>query len=77
MPVGKGSLLRASKLQENEVKEEPEKVAKKSKTPATEKKVSAKKPVVTASVITASDSIHEKKFEAISKITCELPTYLL
>lgn len=33
--------------------------------------------VAAASVITGSDSLHEKKFEAISKITCELPTYLL
>ena len=32
--------------------------------------------VVAASVI-SSDDIHEKKFEAVSHIYCELPTYLL
>ena len=44
----------------------------------TVKKAPAKKPetVVAASVI-SSDDIHEKKFEAVSRIYCELPTYLL
>ena len=32
--------------------------------------------VIAASVI-SSDDIHEKKFEAVSRIYCELPTYLL
>lgn len=45
------------------------------------KKAPAKSParkdtVVAASVI-SSDDIHEKKFEAVSRIYCELPTYLL
>ena len=69
------------------VKTVPEKTAKTAKAapkkkaaPAkkTVKKVPAKKPetVVAASVI-SSDDIHEKKFEAVSRIYCELPTYLL
>lgn len=33
-------------------------------------------PVAAASVI-SSDDIHEKKFEAVSHIYCELPIYLL
>lgn len=45
------------------------------------KKAPAKSParkdtVVAASVI-SSDDIHEKKFETVSRIYCELPTYLL
>lgn len=44
----------------------------------TVKKAPVKKQetVVAASVI-SSDDIHEKKFEAVSHIYCELPTYLL
>ncbi|MFT3984036.1 MAG: hypothetical protein QM697_09015 [Lachnospiraceae bacterium] len=33
--------------------------------------------VAAVSVISGSDDIHEKKFEAISKIKCDLPMYLL
>lgn len=33
--------------------------------------------VVRASVISSSDNIHEKKFEAVSHIYSELPVYLL
>jgi len=41
------------------------------------KKTTEKKtPVVAASVI-SPDSIHEMKFQAASRIYCELPTYLL
>lgn len=35
------------------------------------------KPAVRASVISSSDSIHEKKFEAVSHIYSDLPVYLL
>ena len=45
------------------------------KAPA-KKPVEKKTPVVAASVI-SSDSIHEMKFQAASRIYCELPTYLL
>ena len=51
-----------------------QKTAPKTEAPKTE---APKKIVVAASVISGSDDIHEKKFEAISKITCDLPTYLL
>ena len=61
MSVGKGSIQRAAKAKGAAEK----KTAKPKKT-----------PVVAASVI-SSDDIHEKKFEAASRIYCELPTYLL
>lgn len=51
--------------------------AKKPAAKAPAKKPAEKKtPVVAASVI-SSDSIHEMKFQAASRIYCELPTYLL
>ena len=56
--------------------------AKKTAPKASAKKTAAKAPakkettVVAASVI-SSDSIHEMKFQAVSKIHCDLPTYLL
>ena len=46
---------------------------KKAASNAAEKK---EETVIAASVI-SSDDIHEKKFEAVSRIYCELPTYLL
>ena len=36
-----------------------------------------KKETVVAASVVSSDDIHEKKFEAVSHIYCELPTYLL
>lgn len=82
MPVGKGSLTRAAKATEGTKeqmaapvkKASAQKTAPKTEAPKTE---APKKIVVAASVISGSDDIHEKKFEAISKITCDLPTYLL
>lgn len=51
--------------------------AKKPAAKAPAKKPAEKKtPVVAASVI-SSNSIHEMKFQAASRIYCELPTYLL
>lgn len=92
MSVGKGSIQRAAQAKSAaeekevgaktpEVKAEEKKAAPKNtgkKTAAQTKKEAVKKdtPVVAASVI-SSDDIHEKKFEAISGIYCELPTYLL
>lgn len=65
MPVGKGSLNRAAKAKVN------------TETVSEKPKVSRSK-VVSASVISGgTDNIHEKKFEAVSKIKCDLPTYLL
>ena len=87
MPVGKGSLTRAAKATEGTKeqmtapvkKASAQKTAPKTEAPKTEapKTEAPKKIVVAASVISGSDDIHEKKFEAISKITCDLPTYLL
>ena len=85
MSVGKGSLQRAAKANDvkaaevtKEVTKAPAKTsAKKPAAKAPAKKPAEKKtPVVAASVI-SSDSIHEMKFQAASRIYCELPTYLL
>lgn len=85
MSVGKGSLQRAAKANDvktaevsKEVTKAPAKTsAKKPAAKAPAKKTAEKKtPVVAASVI-SSDSIHEMKFQAASRIYCELPTYLL
>ena len=46
------------------------------KKPAAKAPAKKETPVVAASVI-SSDSIHEMKFQAVSKIHCDLPTYLL
>ena len=85
MSVGKGSLQRAAKANDvktaevtKEVTKAPAKTSAKkpaAKAPA-KKTVEKKTPVVAASVI-GSDSIHEMKFQAASRIYCELPTYLL
>ena len=85
MSVGKGSLQRAAKANDVKTAEVPKEVtkapaktsAKKPAAKAPAKKTAEKKiPVVAASVI-SSDSIHEMKFQAASRIYCELPTYLL
>lgn len=62
MPVGKGSLTRAAKATEGK---------------AVPKKEAPQNIVAATSVISGGEDIHEKKFEAISKIKCDLPTYLL
>ncbi|MEY8524509.1 hypothetical protein D7X98_12000 [bacterium 1XD8-76] len=70
MSVGKGSIQRAAKVKDAaEKKEAPAKKA--AKAPA------KKKDTVVAASVVSSDDIHEKKFEAVSHIYCELPTYLL
>lgn len=94
MPVGKGSLVRASRTNIKSVSEKPTKTTKAVKkveapkaaetanTANTAKakevpKTVGKHPVAAAAVISSLDTIHEKKFEAISKIKCDIPTYLL
>lgn len=67
MSVGKGSIQRAAKVKG---------AAEKKEVPAKKTAKQKKTPVVAASVI-SSDDIYEKKFEAASRIYCELPTYLL
>ena len=50
------------------------------KKPAAKKPAAAKEKVETAVTQPAekkSDNIHEKKFEVISNLRCDLPTYLL
>jgi len=64
MSVGKESLERAAKTT----------TVKKSTSART--KTDNSRTVAAASVISGSD-IHEKKFEAVSGIKCDLPTYLL
>ena len=93
MSVGKGSLQRAAKANDvkaaevtKEVTKAPAKETTKAPAKTSAKKPAAKAPakkpaekktpVVAASVI-SSDSIHEMKFQAASRIYCELPTYLL
>lgn len=77
----------AAVAEKKETAKEAPKKAVSAKTTAKKKAAPAKKavkktaeekkdPVVAVSVI-ASDDIHEKKFEAVSHIYCELPTYLL
>ncbi len=73
MSVGKGSIQRAAESVPNSG--EPKKKAAPAKK-AVKKPAEKKETVVAASVI-SSDDIHEKKFEAVSRIYCELPTYLL
>ena len=51
--------------------------AKKAPAKAVTKKAPAKKSAVVATSVISSDDIHEKKFEAVSKIHCDLPIYLL
>lgn len=92
MSVGKGSIERAAKAKdaaerkeapaEAAVEEKKEAVKVTAKETAPKKKAVGKRPekkketVVAASVV-SPDDIHEKKFEAVSHIYCELPTYLL
>lgn len=44
---------------------------------AAQAKSPVRKDTVVAASVISSDDIHEKKFEAVSSIYCELPTYLL
>ena len=92
MSVGKGSIQRAAKAkgaaekkeaavetpaaEQKEIVAEQKKALEKKEVSAKETVKQKKTPVVAASVI-SSDDIHEKKFEAASRIYCELPTYLL
>ncbi len=46
------------------------------KEPTAKKAAKKANPVAAASVV-SSDDIHEKKFEVVSHIYCELPVYLL
>ena len=91
MSVGKGSIKRAAQAKDavKEVKKEAAVVKEETKTEAVKeaakaeapkapaKKTTAKKPAVVAASVISSDDIHEKKFEAVSKIHCDLPIYLL
>lgn len=77
MSVGKGSLQRAAKANDVKVPAAKTVEVKEVKKVAVAKAPAKKEtPVVAASVI-SSDSIHEMKFQAVSKIHCDLPTYLL
>lgn len=86
MSVGKGSIERAAKTkgaaEEKKAKEAvsvEEKAAVKetaAKEAPAKKAVKKEGPVAAVSVI-SSDDIHEKKFEVVSHIYCELPVYLL
>ncbi len=77
MPVGKGSLTRAAKATEGAKAQVAAPAKKASVKKTVPKKEAPQNIVAAASVISGSDDIHEKKFEAISKIKCDLPTYLL
>lgn len=83
MSVGKGSIQRAAKAKDTaEKKEALAEVAPEEKKAAPAKKTTKKAPAkkketVAAASVVSSDDIHEKKFEAVSHIYCELPTYLL
>lgn len=61
------------------VKETAKEAAPKKKAPAKKaaKAPAKKKDTVVAASVVSSDDINEKKFEAVSHIYCELPTYLL
>lgn len=62
MPVGKGSLVRASKANTS-----------KAELVTAEDVVKTEK----ALLVNKTDNVHEKKFEAVSNIKSELPVYLL
>ncbi len=69
MPVGKGSIERAVKSQNQEAAEKEEAVKKETvqKKPAARKTPQKKE----------KESIHEEKFQVISHIKSDLPVYLL
>lgn len=78
MSVGKGSIIRAAKSEQSKAKTETKAPAKK---PAAKKSTAKKAPAKSAapvrSAVITADTIHEMKFNAISGIYTELPTYLL
>lgn len=75
MPVGKGSIERAVKAQNQEAVEKEENAAVEvaGKKEAVQKKAAAKKTAPKKE----KESIHEEKFQVVSHIQSDLPVYLL